>query len=75
MAKVTTTVSIEADRNYVNSLGLLAKQRKTTIGKLVKDALESVYGSEIAEAQIFFTPLDAHKHETMNSPIDTVASR
>lgn len=54
----TTNVSCEADREFVENLGLLAKKHRTTIGKLVRGAIDQVHGSELADvkarAAIFF---------------------
>jgi hypothetical protein len=56
MAKVTTSISCEADRRYVRALALVAERESATsnqklhTGSLVRHALDKVYGKKIKEA-------------------------
>lgn len=54
----TTNISCEGDRQFAETLGMLAKKRRTTIGRLVRIAIDTAYGSDLAQveqaAAIFF---------------------
>lgn len=47
----STNISCEADRQYVETLGMLAKVQKTTIGKLVRQAIDARYSAELADME------------------------
>ena len=53
-----TNVSCEADRRYVETLAMLAKKHKVSQGRLVRQAIDAVYGKELADVErrmsIFF---------------------
>lgn len=46
---MTTAISIDADRNYVAAIGILAHRRKTTMAALVRNALDTEHGEEVKE--------------------------
>lgn len=54
----TTNVSCEGDRQFAETLGMLAKKRRTTIGRLVRSAIDTAYASDLAivekQAALFF---------------------
>ena len=50
----TTAVSITTDKATVDALHQLARDRKTTVGKLVADAVERVHGSDLEALISFF---------------------
>lgn len=58
MTGKTRSVSLEADKTYVSAVGTLAKSRDKTIGRLVREAMDQVYGVElnklISDSAIFF---------------------
>ena len=45
----TKRANIMFDQNGWNDLTFLAKKRKTTVGVLVRDAVQKAYGAEIKE--------------------------
>lgn len=47
----STNVSLEADRQYVQTLGTLAKIKRVSIGRLVREALDQKYGAELHRAR------------------------
>ena len=55
-----TTISCEADKDYVTALKLVALRRGVKVGTLVRNALDQQHAAEIAEAQraaaSFFAP-------------------
>jgi predicted DNA-binding ribbon-helix-helix protein len=50
----TTAVSITADKATVDALHQLARDRKTTVGKLVENAVMSTHGEALAPLISFF---------------------
>lgn len=54
----TTNISCEGDREFVQDMRLLATKRHTSIGKLVREALNTVYEQDLVQirerARIFF---------------------
>lgn len=52
----TTTISFEGNRDEVKALRLLAFQQDTTVGKLVRDALQAQY-------PVFFTSNVSQKRQ------------
>lgn len=47
-------VSFSGDQAIIDALSVIARRRKSKIGKLVADAVQEVYGSEIAEVRSSF---------------------
>lgn len=47
----TTNVSCEGDRQYVETLGMLAKKRRVSIGRLVRAAIDKEYGAELIRVE------------------------
>lgn len=64
MGQKTLSVSLEADRNYVRALGVLAGERGITIGKLTRDAIDKVYGTELKPIVLFFEQSGLSKHHS-----------
>jgi hypothetical protein len=54
MARKTLSVSLEADRDYVRALGILAENQGTTIGELTRRATDAMFGDELKPLVIFF---------------------
>jgi predicted DNA-binding protein len=43
----TTTVSIKADRDYIEVLNILARNKGVTTAQVVRDAIDRVHGEDI----------------------------
>ncbi len=58
-----TTISCDADKDYVTAIKLVALRRGVKVGTLVRQALDASHATEIAEAQrataSFFEPSGA----------------
>lgn len=52
-------VSYTGTREELDALGVLARQRKTSMGKLVASAVRKVYGDELAPLISFFETSDS----------------
>lgn len=50
----TLAVSIEGDRELRDALNQLAKEKQVTLGKLIADAVDAKYGSELKPLISFF---------------------
>ncbi len=50
----TTAISYEGDDIDRASLRELARRKKMTVGKLTKEAIDTVFGQELAEIRPFF---------------------
>jgi hypothetical protein len=46
-----TNVSIYADQNYKNALSILAMRENMKVAQLVRNALDSLYGTELENIQ------------------------
>lgn len=63
----TRSVSVYGDRDFLNALAVLAKQKNTRIGRLVRQALDDKYGDELrAISASFFASSDVSKHHLMH---------
>ncbi len=49
------TVSCESDQEYKKLLKLLAMEKGISIARLVRDALDKVYGEDLTRVGSFFT--------------------
>lgn len=47
------SISIRGDRRYVDAVHLVAKRRGTNSAALVREALDKLFGEELAECQSF----------------------
>lgn len=47
----TTNISCEADRRYVETLGMLAKKHRVSMGRLVRQAIDAKYGTELTDIE------------------------
>lgn len=45
--RVTTSISLYANSQYVRALRIVAAERGTTVGKMVREVIDSRYGNEI----------------------------
>lgn len=52
--KRTTSISIQADRVYIEAMRVLAMRRETTMAALVREALDALYGKELTEIRRLF---------------------
>jgi hypothetical protein len=57
----TTAISVIADREYVNAINCLARNKGTTVAALVRQALDKVHGDEIQSVISFFAETAASK--------------
>lgn len=64
MGRKTLSVSLEADRNYVRALGILAEEKGTTIGALTRIATDTLYGPELQPLILFFVQSGLSKDHT-----------
>lgn len=67
----TLAVSLEADKPYVAALGILAKERGKTVGALMRDASDSMFGADIERVSSFFAKDGNRKHQSNISIADT----
>lgn len=71
----TRSVSVYGDRDFINALAVLAKQKNTRIGRLVRQALDDKYGTELrAISASFFSSSDASKHHLMPETTEVKSS-
>lgn len=54
MGRYTTAIPVEGDRDYAAGLREFARRKGTTIAKVVRDALDEQYGSELGEVVALF---------------------
>lgn len=67
----TTAVSLKADEPYMQSVRALAKQRGTTIGELVREAIDAKFGTELEPFVIFFTQNGNPKNQSAKQIVNT----
>jgi hypothetical protein len=65
MASKTLSVSVNADREFIDALSVLARRKGKRMGELVRDALDKEYGSELGEILSFFASDVASKQQTL----------
>lgn len=60
-----TTISVEGDRAFVTKLKKLAALREQTVSKIVRTAIDQVYGGDLdrIETASFFVDSDASTHQ------------
>ena len=61
------SVSLYGDEDYKQALAHLAVRRKTKVGKLIREAIDRMYGSEISEIIAFFTPDETEMSQVNNT--------
>ncbi len=57
----TTAISVIADREYVNAINCLARNKGTTVAALVRSAMDRAHGEEIQSIISFFADTAASK--------------
>lgn len=65
MASKTLSVSINADREFIDALSVLARRKGTSMGALVRKAIDKEHGSELSEILSFFASNVASKQQTL----------
>lgn len=60
----TTAISVIADREYVNAINCLARNKGTTVAALVRQALDKAHGDEIQSVISFFAEGAALKQQS-----------
>lgn len=50
----TLSVSLKADRLYIQALTVIAKKRGKTVGELMRQAADAAFGPELAPIVLFF---------------------
>lgn len=63
----TTAISIIADREYVNAINCLARNKGTTVAALVRNAMDKAHGDEIQSVISFFADSAASKQQSTAS--------
>jgi len=63
----TTAISVIADREYVNAINCLARNKGTTVAALVRKALDNAHGDEIQSIISFFEESAASKQHSIAS--------
>lgn len=53
MARKSTMVPCNGNRDFVNALNVVAKGKRQTTSELVRKAVDALYGNEIKEAEQF----------------------
>lgn len=61
------SVSIKGDRDFTTMLRTIARKRKTTVGQLVRDAVDQHYGTDLAQLSSFFEDSVASKQRPLHS--------
>lgn len=61
----STNITVEGDRNFVNAMAIIARQRKTTVAALVREALNKTFKKDLDEVLPFFEDRAPQKHQTM----------
>lgn len=70
-----TSVSVNANRPYLQALKELARRRKTSMARLVRAALDKEYGEELESLSSFFTKIDhLVGQETLNVDMEVSLS-
>lgn len=54
VGRKTLSVSLEADKSYIQALRMLAAKRGVTVGKMVRDAVDSALSEDLKPLGIFF---------------------
>lgn len=54
MARNTLSVSLKADKPYIQALGVLAKRHGKTVGELMRQASDEKFGADLAPLVLFF---------------------
>lgn len=63
----STNITVEGDRNFVNAMAIIARQRQTTVAALVREALNKAYKKELEEVRPYFEKRAPQKHQTMQA--------
>lgn len=50
----TLSVSLKADKLYIQALTVIAKKRGKTVGEIMRQAADAAFGPEIAPIVLFF---------------------
>jgi hypothetical protein len=58
---MAVSVSIDADRDYTNALKALAHVNKTTVARIVRQAVDSEYGDQLKPYLDFFVAQSGDK--------------
>jgi hypothetical protein len=66
----TTAISWEGDDADRASMRELARRRKTTVGKLVKQAVDKSYGDELSKLKPLFVVKDGSRND-QSEPVKT----
>lgn len=74
MTENMTALPARCNNNYKDALKRLARTKQTTVGDLVRVALDEKYGNEIAPLLSFFSANDVDYNQQKNTPI-TVKSK
>lgn len=64
------TVPLESTQQYKDAFAMVARQKRTTMAALVKEALDARFGPEIEAAISFFEPNgdeNHHNQDTVNN--------
>lgn len=67
MEAKSLAVSLTASREYRDAMTMVARQRGVTVGRLVRAALDEMYGAEIENALSFFQPDGINIYHTVNT--------
>jgi hypothetical protein len=71
MARTSTNISLRGDREYVNALAVLAKREGTSIGVLVRRALDEKYGESLQSiSALFFADAETKMSQMEQSRTD-----
>lgn len=65
----TRTISVLADRQYINALNLVAARKETTVADMARCALDAMYGKEIEKAASFFASDDTQNYQSNHEDI------
>ena len=63
----STNITVEGDRDFVNAMAIIARQKQTTVAALVRTAIEKAYKKELEEVRPFFEKSAPQKHQTMQA--------
>lgn len=66
----TSAVSFTGDEATRDALRLLATERKTTVGKLVADAIQKQYGAELTSITSFFRDRDCKNSQIVEEAVN-----
>jgi hypothetical protein len=65
------SVSLKADRLYIQALGVLAKRRGVTMGELMRQAADSTFGADLNPIVLFFEQSGNQINQSDNHPTDS----